>query len=471
MTVTSWVDDAELAALFLRDFREQGLRPGDIVVLADQPARFGAVLMALLCARCCLATDGILHQLRRTGELADRRVWRATPDVRADVPERPLMVRPRREAVAAPARVSPAEIAEWGALDVALLQHTSGSTGDPKFVVKSGDVVLRNTAATVRMLQYDADDVMAPLLPLTYQYGLSILFARTMAGSSLSILPFRRCKSLARGLAADRVTIVDAIPGIYAEMLRWVRGNNPVADSPAGVRLWCTGGAPLPSTTRAIVEDWAGAPLLDGYGSTELGNVAFATPDNPSWCGRCIDGVEARIGGPNDPKMTPDQGRCAAAGRAGGGAGDLWVRTPYAMSGYLGGTSLPRVGDWFRTGDIARVHAEGSLEILGRRAAVDRLGYMLHPESIARRATEVAGVEVVVRAVPDDRRGHRLIFYVADPELQPGSRWKRLFCARLTRLEWPDETVVVDRIPLGRSGKCEPMSVTSGRRYSGAVNA
>src|ERR1700754_1875331 len=142
-----------------------------------------------------------------------------------------------------------------------------------------------------------------------------------------------------------------------------------------------------------------GRPLLDGYGSTEAGNISFALPPDPVACGRPLDGVEVWIGTAGGRRAAP------------GATGEIWVRSPDLFTGYLDENGITPVDHrtGYRTGDLGFQDPDGNLHVLGRKFAVHRSGHTLYPEAIERTAQQ-CGRPVKIVALDHDRRGAQLVF-------------------------------------------------------------
>ncbi|MFD8543712.1 class I adenylate-forming enzyme family protein [Streptomyces sp. NPDC059649] len=345
----------------------------------------------------------------------------------------------------APEPVAPGAdpLAAWFRRPDALVLWSSGTTGRPKGIVKPGHAVLDNSLRTIQAMGYRADDVLAPLLPFSHQYGLSVILLWWLARCTLLVTPYQRLDAAVGQAAAHGATAVDAAPSTYHSLLGVVRRRPEVRAGLAGVRIWGVGGAPLPAPLAEAFRTTMGRPLLDGYGLTELGNVALATPDSPHGCGRPLPGVRLRV-------LRPD-GTVAAPGELGG----IEVRSPGLMAGYLheDGSLRPVDPDaWYPTADLGRVDADGTVRVVGRNQAVHRLGFTLYPESLERRA-ESCGRPVKVLAVADQRRGSALHFVVADPEGGAPLTWRRRLAEHLAEYEQPNVVHVVDHFPLTANGK------------------
>ncbi|MFD9219268.1 class I adenylate-forming enzyme family protein [Streptomyces sp. NPDC060064] len=331
---------------------------------------------------------------------------------------------------------------EWGERPDGLIMWTSGSTGSPKGVVKSGAKFLKNLQRNADQVGHVADDVLMPLLPFSHQYGLSMVLIAWMTGSSLVIAPYKRLDRALRMAGETGVTVIDATPSSYRSMLNLIGRKPALRADVEQVRMFCVGAAPLdgPLVDRYVAE--FGRPLLDSYGSTELGNIAFATIENPIACGQAMDGIRLRVVDEDGLEVAP------------GVAGEIEVDTPDGMEGHLDedGTLLPADTGWQRTGDLGHLDEHGNVFPLGRKFAVHRMGYTLYPELIERK---VAALDCSARIIPlpDERRGAQLVFFVEDEEGQEAAYWRDRLRGMLATYEHPDRVVVLDRFPLNRNGK------------------
>ncbi|RZT88653.1 acyl-CoA synthetase (AMP-forming)/AMP-acid ligase II [Pseudonocardia sediminis] len=351
----------------------------------------------------------------------------------------------------------------WAARDDALVVWTSGSTGRPKGIVRSGASVLRNGERTLARMRYRADDVFCPLLPFTHQYGLSILLLWWQVGATLVVTPSARIESVADLIAHRRVTVVDAVPASYVTLLRLLERRDGAPDL-GSVRMWCVGGEPLRDELRTRAAERLGRPLLDGYGSSELGNIALAGPDDPTVCGTPLDGVTVEI--------VDERGVAVPAGTL----GEVVVHSPDVMCGVLepGGRVRPVRRPRFETRDLGRLDEYGRVQVLGRRHAVHRRGHTLYPDAIAQKAG-ACGVPVRVVPVEDPRHGAQLVFVVADPEARSVDDWRAILADHVSPHERPNRVLVLDRFPLGPTGKVDETALRelagTGRRHPATVSA
>ena len=334
------------------------------------------------------------------------------------------------------------DVQPWCDLPDGLLMFSSGSTGTPKAIVKSGGSFLANLRRNLDQVGHVESDVLVPLLPFSHQYGLSMVLIAWLTRCSLVVAPYRRLDHALQMAGLCGGTVFDATPATYRSMLNIARRRPVLMRVLAEARMLCAGAAPLdPGLVDRYAEE-VGHHLLDSYGSTELGNVSFATLDNPVACGRAVEGVRLAV--------VDDDGAELPAGQV----GEVMVLTPDVMAGYLGedGELEPIARGWYPSGDFGRLTEDGSLVILGRKRAVHRMGYTLYPEMIERRMAESGCVAKII-AIPCERRGSELIAFVQDDEDRGPDHWRAVARAALADYEVPDRLVVIDSFPLNGNGK------------------
>ncbi|MFI2242487.1 aldehyde dehydrogenase family protein [Streptomyces chrestomyceticus] len=335
------------------------------------------------------------------------------------------------------------DVAAWARRQDAAISWSSGTTGSPKGIVRSGRSILDNLALSAERMGYRPEDVFLPVLPYSHQYGLSLVLCWWLGGGTLVVYgPTTRLdRALAVGVDHG-LSIVDGAPSTYYSLLNLLDRRPALAKALEMVRAWCVGGAPLGRSLAARFHARTGRHLLDGYGATEVGNIALAPPADPVGCGTPLPGVVVEV--------HDDHGRPLPHGRP----GELVVRSNGLMTGHLSddGEIVPVAGPVHRTGDIGLLDDAGRVFVVGRRHAVHRDGHTLYPDHLAERA-ESAGAPTEVVAVPDERLGCRLVFVVADPDGHEPAHWKRMLRPVLARYEQPDHIVVLPVLPLTSTGK------------------
>ncbi|MFD9543866.1 class I adenylate-forming enzyme family protein [Streptomyces sp. NPDC060022] len=259
---------------------------------------------------------------------------------------------------------------------------------------------------------------------------------------SLVIAPYRRIDRSLTMAGHSGATVLDATPASYHSMLNMMLRMPALRAQVERVRMFYVGAAPLDQHLVDRYRTEFGLPLLDSYGSTELGNIAFATPENPVSCEHATEGIQLRVVDEDDRPVPTGQ------------PGEIEVDTPDALEGHLDkdGTLVPAQDGWQRTGDLGYLDAHGNVYVLGRKPAVSRMGYTLYPELIERKAA-AGGCPTKIVALPDPVRGSHLVFFVEDEQDLGVTHWWNRLKRTLPDYEQPNQVVTVDRFPLNRNGK------------------
>ena len=337
--------------------------------------------------------------------------------------------------------------------EAALIVFTSGTTGRPKGVVIGHDRLAGKLEVLSRLISPRPSDVVVCPLQLTFIFGIWVSLLAVLAGARLHLLPKFESDAVWRALGTD-ATVLATVP----TMLRALTPGGP-GPAPA-LRAVLTGGEPLDAALAAAVRtSLPGAGLYDLYGLTETGSCDFclSPADQP-------DGFGA-IGCPTenvDFHLVAEDGSIAAEGSP----GELRIRTPYGMLGYLDDPSLTQTSfsdGFFRTGDLARIRKDGRVELVGRsKEMIVRGGNKVSPLEIDRLFLGHPDVQAALSAgVPDVRLGETIQVVVVPREgaaLDPqGLRdWASL---RIERYKVPDAIHVRDALPTGRTGKADRTAV------------
>ncbi|MFG2147138.1 aldehyde dehydrogenase family protein [Streptomyces sp. NPDC048696] len=413
----------------------RGVEPGTRVMMsgANSPEWVVDLLALIHCDASVVLADHRATPSQRSRIRAQARVVLDISDGTGDL----AAPRPASHTAALPG------VANWARRRDAAISWSSGTTGSPKGIVRSGRSILDNLALSAERMGYRPDDVFLPVLPYSHQYGLSLVLCWWLGGGTLVVYGPTTRLDRALEVGADHgLSIVDGAPSTYYSLLNLLDRRPALAGALETVRAWCVGGAPLGRNLATRFHARTGRHLLDGYGATEVGNIALAPPADPVGCGTPLPGVVVEV--------HDDHGRPLPHGRL----GELVVRSDGLMTGHLdeAGEIVPVSGPVHRTGDIGLVDDTGRVFPIGRKHAVHRDGHTLYPDHLAERA-ESAGAQTQVVAVPDERLGCRLVFVIADPDDHEPAHWKRVLRSVLARYEQPDHIVVLPTLPLTSTGK------------------
>jgi long-chain acyl-CoA synthetase len=213
-----------------------------------------------------------------------------------------------------------------------------------------------------------------------------------------------------------------------------------------------SGAAPCPWD---LAQEWrarTGVRIVRGYGMTELfrplSYLAGDPTDYPDCVGRPVPGVDVRV--------VDDGGAPTPTGEI----GELLIRTPAALDGYLGSPDETRAvlrDGWFHTGDLARVTADGYVAIAGRkRERILRGGYSVFPAEVeAVLLAHPAVAEAAVVPVPHPELGEEVAAFVAlRPAAVAGPDELIAWCReRLAGFKYPRRITLLPALPRSATGK------------------
>jgi long-chain acyl-CoA synthetase len=337
--------------------------------------------------------------------------------------------------------------------DVALIQYTSGTTGHPKGATLS-HLNLGINAAQARAWVPDVPRgtaVVYAVLPLFHAYGLTLCLTFAMSmGARLVMFP-RFDPDLVLPVVKKRpATFLPAVPPIIERLTVAAKEKGVSLD---GIQISISGAMPL---SARVVEPWEAEThgyLVEGYGLSETSPVLMANPVAPTrkagTVGLPLPNTELRV---VDPETLQD----VAAGEP----GELWVRGPQVMRGYWkkpDETAAVFSGDWFRTGDIVQVDAEGFVKIVDRiKEMIIVGGFKVAPsevEDILRGFDGVADIAIV--GIPDaDGEEEVVAAVVPEPGKTVDADALRAHARSiLTPYKVPRRIVTVDELPKSLIGK------------------
>lgn len=342
---------------------------------------------------------------------------------------------------------------------------TSGSTGVPKGVVLTGGNVSSNVDGIDDCIHLNADDVVLGVLPFFHSFGFTVTLWAALSLPCAAVYHYSPLEARPIGkLAHDYgATVLLATPTFLRAYLRRVE-----PEQFAKLDVVVLGAEKMPLSLADEFEQRFGVRPVEGYGTTELSPLVSVNIP-PSRCqktggdglregsvGRPVCRVEARVVSMDDDTELPS-----------GEAGLLEIRGPNVMQGYLDEpdqTAQVMHDQWYRTGDVAIIDEDGYIEITGRLSRFSKIGGEMVPHiQIEEALIDLVGTDeegtlrVAVTAVPDAKRGERLVVLHTDLEQPAEELIKKLASAGLPNLYLPskDSFIRVDAIPVLGSGKLD----------------
>lgn len=309
----------------------------------------------------------------------------------------------------------------------AALLFTSGTTSQSKIVMLSQRNIMLDMQRGVRPFGIVPDDKFLSILPLHHMFECNAGFLAPLY-SGASIYFSQGIRYIADEFKKQQPTVVICVPRVIealsTKIWKGIRAKNKVLlvrtltrtanilgkFSPSlkrrifsqiheelggKIRMFLSGAAPLNLQTAAGMSG-LGFTVFQGYGLTECAPAVALTHfhnDDPDSVGPPIKGTSIRI-------LHPDEN----------GIGEVAVKGPQVMLGYYKNTKATRAalqGDYFHTGDLGYIKANGCLKIVGRskNIIVTSSGKKIYPEEIeALLASSVAIKDVVVHSIGNDHR-------------------------------------------------------------------
>ncbi|OFR45946.1 long-chain fatty acid--CoA ligase [Rothia sp. HMSC073B08] len=342
------------------------------------------------------------------------------------------------------------------ASDAAIILYTSGTTGKPKGATLTHANILSNARSCVSVFGFTAEDVIFGGLPLFHAFGQTVsMNAAFAASATVALLPRFTPDGALNLIERAGVSVLAAVPSMYVSLAAALEAEPERARSLRGrIRFGISGGSPLPAPVHAAWKTLIECPVYEGYGLSETSPVVSFNQAEFGMVlgsvGRVLPGVQVQVRCPQGSECAP------------GVSGQLWVRGENVMAGYWNNPAATAEvfgGEWFATGDVARVDEQGNIFIVDRiKDMVLRNGYSVYPREIEDVLYTHEQVQsVAVLGVPDERVGEEVVAVVMPrPGADEGVLQAELNALARTRLaayKYPRRYVMVESMPLGPTGK------------------
>lgn len=335
---------------------------------------------------------------------------------------------------------------------VVVLPYSSGTTGLPKGVMLTHRNLVANIAQLEHVMNFGEDEAALAVLPFFHIYGMQVLMNVALAHGVRVVTMPRFDMEEALGLVqSERITRFFAVPPMVLGL-----AHHPAVDryDLSSLKQVFSGAAPLGSDIAAAAAARVGCEVVQGYGMTELSPVSHCTPEGdfrPGTSGVTISNTEMRIVDPVTAEDLPS-----------GERGELWVRGPQVMKGYLNNPEATAAtidaDGWLHTGDVAVIDGSQHVSIVDRiKELIKYKGFQVPPAELeALLATHPAISDAAVVGEPDPSAGELPKAFIvvaagaAAPTLDELQEWLAGHVANYKQVRL---LAVIDAIPKSASGK------------------
>ena len=338
--------------------------------------------------------------------------------------------------------------------DVAVLQYTGGTTGTPKGAM----LTHANIYANVQQVASWAPDLVSGkervlgVLPFFHVFALTVVMIFGLAkGAEIIIMPRFVLDEALHLIDKTRPTLMPGVPTLFNALMSHPKVKSLDLSS---LKLCISGGAPLPIEVKQRFEAITGCKVVEGYGLSETSPVATCNPlDGPVKAGSIglpLPGTVLSLRDLADPTREVPQGE----------KGEICIKGPQVMLGYYKRpqeTADQMVGEFLRTGDVARMDEDGFFFIEDRiKDLIISSGFNVYPRRIEEAIYEHPAVaEVTVIGIKDDKRGEAPKAFV---KLKPGATATKEDIFEhlkplISKIEMPAAIAFRDELPKTMIGK------------------
>ncbi len=345
--------------------------------------------------------------------------------------------------------------------DVASYFHTGGTTGTPKLAPHSHGNEVAMAYSMNLVTRFGPGDVTLCGLPLFHVNGVVVTGLAAFIGGAEVLLAtpqgYRNTTLIGnfwKVIERHRVSFFSGVPTIYAGLLQVPSEGHDLSS----LKYALCGAAPMPVELIRQFEAKTGLTLIEGYGLTEGTCGSCANPPagerRPGSIGLRMPYCEVSI------KVIDDQGRYLRDA-AQNEIGNLCIRGATVFKGYLQTSKNAGIwvdGDWFNTGDLGRVDADGYIWLTGRsKDLIIRGGHNIDPQMIEEALHKHPAVAMAAAVgKPDEKAGELPVVYV---QLKPGNQASEAELLEHAAAHIPERAAIpknawiVDAIPLTAVGK------------------
>ena len=340
--------------------------------------------------------------------------------------------------------------------DILFLLLSGGTTGTPKLIPRTNIDYMYNARMAAQRCKLNEDSIYLAVLPIAHNFVLSCpgILGTFWAGGKVVLSKNTSPDEVLPIIEREHVTIMALVPSLvalYLEVLEWDNLNEL-----SSLQVLQVGGAVFNANIARQVTPQIGCKLQQVFGVAE-GLICFTSLDDEE---EIIYTCQGQPISPEDEvKIVNENGREVAAGIY----GELLTRGPYTISGYYNAPEANKLsftsGDYYCTGDKARITEQGNIQIEGRvKEQINRAGEKIMPAEIERYlCTHEDIIEAAVVGVPDEALGNRSCAFILTDNQNIDTAFvnKHLKEIGVATYKMPDQVERVDSWPFTAVGKID----------------
>jgi feruloyl-CoA synthase len=366
----------------------------------------------------------------------------------------PLVGRGETGFLATAMRSAPVDGIRVGENEPSEILYTSGTTGRPKGCVHTHRTIGNCALLSIATFHFSPAERTLIAMPIWHAAPLNNFTIPTLvAGGTLVLLPQYHPEHFIRALVDQKVTTYFGAPISFAMPLKAVPGLDAIDFS--SVRAFYYGGGPIsPELARQLVKAYRTDRFYQVFGMTETGPTGIMFPPDE------LERKAGTIGKAAMPTVDVRVVRLDGAEAGRGETGEIWIRSGSTMVGYLDNpkaTAAAMEGDWYKTGDLARVDEDGYLFIVDRlKDAIVTGGENVYCKEVEDAMAEVPGIaQCAVLGLPHPEWGETVAAAVV---LNPGATLDvpglaEALRGRIAAYKIPRRLMVADALPHTPTGK------------------
>lgn len=338
--------------------------------------------------------------------------------------------------------------------DTAVLQYTGGTTGIAKGAQLShANIVAHNSMITEwfkpYLKQHVGEEIIITAIPMYHIFALTVngVLMFSVGAKSILITNPRDIPGFCKELKKHKFTIITGVNTLFNGLM-----NNPSFAALDFTHLKGAVGGGM-AVQDVVAKKWqqvTGKPLVEGYGLSETSPVLCCNP---------LDGTH-RLGTIGLPVPSTEVAIFDDAGNQlpQGERGEICARGPQVMKGYWekDNAGVFYEGNWFKTGDIGLMDADGFFKIVDRKKDMIKVsGFNVFPNEIENVAAGHPKVlEVAAIGVPDEKSGEAIkLFVIKRDQSLSEEELKKYLHENLTNYKVPKYVAFRTELPKTNVGK------------------